>query len=128
MVAATAASSKALFMGTSVSCPASHTGSVLAPITEPRAGHRYQPYAQIRDLGEPGTPLFALLYGHMRVLFTLCLAAAAVYAQKAPGFDPGALNRNVDPCANFYQYACGGWMAGNPLPGDASRWGRFDSL
>jgi putative endopeptidase len=64
----------------------------------------------------------------MRVLFTLCLAAAAAGAQQAPGFDLGALNRNADPCANFYQYACGGWMTGNPLPGDASRWGRFDAL
>jgi len=64
----------------------------------------------------------------MRVFFTLCLAAAGACAQKAPGFDPGALNRNVDPCVNFYQYACSGWMTANPLPGDASRWGRFDAL
>jgi endothelin-converting enzyme/putative endopeptidase len=64
----------------------------------------------------------------MRVFFTLCLATAAAFAQKAPGFDPGALNRNVDPCMNFYQYACSGWMTANPLPGDASRWGRFDAL
>ena len=64
----------------------------------------------------------------MRVLITLCLAATALVAQQAPGFDLGALNRAADPCANFYQFACGGWMAGNPLPGDASRWGRFDVL
>jgi len=64
----------------------------------------------------------------MRAFLTLLLAAAAVQAQKAPGFDLGALNRNVDPCANFYQYACGGWMTANPVPGDASRWGRFDTL
>jgi endothelin-converting enzyme/putative endopeptidase len=65
---------------------------------------------------------------NMRVFFTLCLAAAGVYAQTAPGFDLGALNRNVDPCVNFYQYACSGWMTANPVPGDASRWGRFDVL
>jgi putative endopeptidase len=65
---------------------------------------------------------------NMRVLMMLCLAAAGAWAQKAPGFDLGALNRNADPCANFYQFACGGWMTGNPLPGDASRWGRFDAL
>jgi putative endopeptidase len=64
----------------------------------------------------------------MRVLVLLCLAAAAMLAQQAPGFDPGALNRNVDPCVNFYQYACGGWMAANPLPADQSRYGRFDAL
>ena len=64
----------------------------------------------------------------MRVFFTLCLAAAAARAQQATGVDLGALNRNVDPCANFYQYACSGWMTANPLPADASRWGRFDAL
>jgi putative endopeptidase len=64
----------------------------------------------------------------MRVFLMLCLAAAAVDAQTAPGFDLGAVNRSVDPCANFYQYACSGWMTTNPLPSDASRWGRFDAL
>jgi endothelin-converting enzyme/putative endopeptidase len=52
-------------------------------------------------------------------------------AQPAPGlggFDVSALNRAVDPCANFYQFACGGWMAANPIPSDVSRWGRFDAL
>jgi putative endopeptidase len=64
----------------------------------------------------------------MRVLLPLLLAATAAIAQKTSGFDPNALNRAVDPCVNFYQYACGGWMAANPIPGDQSRWGRFDLL
>ena len=25
------------------------------------------------------------------------------------------LNQSVDPCEDFYQYACGGWMEKNPL-------------
>ena len=64
----------------------------------------------------------------MRTLITLLLAATAAFAQKAPGFDPGSLSRAIDPCENFYKFACGGWMAANPLPNDQARFGRFDAL
>ena len=30
--------------------------------------------------------------------------------------------------ADFYQYACGGWMAANPLTDEYSRFGTFDQL
>ena len=30
--------------------------------------------------------------------------------------------------ADFYQYACGGWMKNNPLPAEFSRFGSFDKL
>jgi predicted metalloendopeptidase len=44
------------------------------------------------------------------------------------GFDPKALDLKADPCTDFYQYACGTWLANNPIPADQSTWGRFSEL
>jgi putative endopeptidase len=40
------------------------------------------------------------------------------------GLEQSSLDRSIDPCVDFYQFTCGGWLANNQIPPDRARWGR----
>lgn len=64
--------------------------------------------------------------------FVLALLLSANAAAQTPdstsGLDLTAIDKSVQPCNNFYQYACGAWMKAHPIPPDQSSWGSFDLL
>lgn len=62
---------------------------------------------------------------HDRNVTEYCVTPACVTVAAAV---LNAMDQSVDPCTDFYQYACGGWIRSNPLPDDKSIWGTFGKL
>ena len=58
---------------------------------------------------------------HWLCLLMLTLSAGLAVAQTPHGIEPGDLNRAVQPCTDFFEYANGGWRAGNPIPASMPR-------
>ena len=67
-----------------------------------------------------------------KIIFTLAafafMTTACTTKQQTTGIDLANLDTTAVPQNDFYQFACGGWMAANPLTPEYSRFGSFDKL
>ena len=68
------------------------------------------------------------------VIFLLFLYAGVMYAApdgsvpELDRFNPAQVDKTLDPCADFFQYACGKWIKANPIPPDQAGWSTFSKL
>jgi len=52
-------------------------------------------------------------------------SSSAHAAQTAEGFSVDNIDKMVDPCTDFYQYACGNWLKTAEIPADQPEWVSF---
>ena len=55
-------------------------------------------------------------------------ASAPESAPKLEHFDISRVDKSLDPCQDFYEYACSKWNAANPIPADQVAWGTGSGL
>src|SRR5579862_531654 len=67
------------------------------------------------------------------ILFPVILLLSLSHAQTSssahePSLDLTSMDRTADPCADFFQYSCGGWIKKNPIPPDQSSWDTYSKM
>lgn len=62
------------------------------------------------------------------VLAFAALSFAQSSAQSGTGTNLDTIDKTVDPCVDFFHYACGSWLKTAEIPADQTGWGSFIEL
>jgi endothelin-converting enzyme/putative endopeptidase len=57
-------------------------------------------------------------------LAVLLITGQRGFTQSSHSIDINDLDRNANPCDDFFQFANGTWRANNPIPASMARWSR----
>jgi len=70
----------------------------------------------------------ACLLAFLSVVTIGCFSQSASAAKPSAGFSVDNIDKSVDPCVDFYQYACGSWIKHTEIPADRPAWQSFAEL
>jgi putative endopeptidase len=73
----------------------------------------------------------------LTLLILLCLSCTLLFGQSKTDsdstpplqhFNPDQVDHSLDPCSDFFEYACSNWIKANPIPADQPASGTFSKL
>jgi putative endopeptidase len=66
-------------------------------------------------------------FRHISAFAFIVALCFTTFAQSS-GFDPARMDRTVEACEDFFQYANGSWLRNTQIPASEARWGTFNIL